>query len=119
MATGRLRTRLRDLPGMAIVDLSGDVDVFGEQALEAAYRQTAKKAPGAILFNFAGVDYINSKGIALFITLLMRARESGRELFASGLSDHYVDIFEITRLSDFIHVVPDEEAALAALARPS
>jgi hypothetical protein len=31
---------------------------------------------------------------------------------AYGLSDHYVEIFNITRLSDFVSVFPDEESAL-------
>jgi hypothetical protein len=31
-----------------------------------------------------------------------------------GLSDHYMEIFSITRLADFMQIYPDEEAALAA-----
>jgi hypothetical protein len=31
---------------------------------------------------------------------------------AYGLSEHYVEIFNITRLSDFVSVFPDEESAL-------
>jgi hypothetical protein len=33
---------------------------------------------------------------------------------AYGLSDHYQEIFEITRLSDFIAIFSDERAALAS-----
>ena len=46
----------------------------------------------------------------------MRAARPGdrasRRLLAYGLSDHYVEIFNITRLSDFVGVFPDEESAL-------
>jgi anti-anti-sigma regulatory factor len=59
------------------------------------------------------VDYINSTGIALIVGLLARARASRRRLLAYGLSDHYVEIFNITRLSDFVSVLPDEKSALA------
>ena len=34
-------------------------------------------------------------------------------LLASGLSEHYVEIFRITRLADFMSVFPDEASALA------
>ena len=48
------------------------------------------------------MDYINSTGIALIVGLLAKARASKRCLLAYGLSDHYVEIFNITRLSDFV-----------------
>ena len=66
--------------------------------------------------NFTGVDYINSTGIALIVGLLARARKSGRRLLTSGLSSHYVEIFQITRLSDFMSLYPDEATALAQVA---
>jgi hypothetical protein len=34
-------------------------------------------------------------------------------LAAFGLSDHYQDIFRITRLADYIPIYPDEGSALA------
>jgi anti-anti-sigma factor len=71
------------------------------------------KKPEAILLNFEEVDYINSTGIALIVGLLAKARVSQRRLVAYGLSDHYVEIFEITRLSDFMSVFPDEESAIS------
>jgi anti-anti-sigma regulatory factor len=45
----------------------------------------------------------------------MRAREEGYELVAYGLSNHYRQIFTITRLTDFIHVTDDEENAVKTL----
>ena len=35
-------------------------------------------------------------------------------MLACGLSDHYKEIFEITRIADFVTIVDDEQAALAA-----
>jgi anti-anti-sigma factor len=67
-----------------------------------------------ILLNFSDVDYINSTGIALIVGLLAQARKSHRKLVVYGLSDHYVQIFQITRLSDFMDIYQDELSALAA-----
>jgi anti-anti-sigma factor len=58
------------------------------------------------------VDYINSTGIALIVGLLARARKSHRRLLACGLSEHYIEIFQITRLADFMTVFPDEKSAV-------
>jgi anti-sigma B factor antagonist len=69
--------------------------------------------PGGIILNFGGVDYIDSAGIVLIGNLLAKARASKRRLLVYGLSNHYVEIFDITRLSDFVSIFPDEESALS------
>jgi anti-anti-sigma regulatory factor len=88
MPAKHLEATVRQEPGVAVIDLTGEINGFVE-------------------------DYINSTGIALIVSLLARARASKRRLLACNLSEHYVEIFEITRLSDFISVLPDEESAIA------
>ena len=111
----RLETRVRQQPGMAIIDLHGDIDGSAEQVLTDAYDKAERQDPADIVLNFAGVNYINSKGIALLVVLLRRAIRSGRRLLACALSDHYQEIFQITRLADYITICTDEERALAKI----
>ena len=113
MPTNHLEASVRREPGGAVLDLRGEINGFGQEALNAAYAEAEARDPEAIILNFEGVDYINSTGIALIVGLLARARASKRRLLAYGLSDHYVEIFEITRLSDFIGIYPDEMSALS------
>ena len=86
-----------------------------EDTLNAAYAEAETRNPDAILLNFSAVDYINSTGIALIVSLLARARKAQRRLLACGLSEHYVEIFHITRLADYMDVYPDEATALAQM----
>ena len=58
---------------------------------------------------------MNSSGIGLLVTLLIRANRQGQTIAAFGLSAHYRDIFELTRLDEAIHLYDTEEAALAAV----
>ena len=51
-------------------------------------------------------------GIAIIVGMLARARADGHIVRAFGLSDHYREIFEITRLSDFMAIYPSESSAL-------
>ena len=113
MATRHLEVEVRPTEGGAILDLRGEINGFGQEALDEAYAEAEDGDPEAILLNFEGVDYINSTGIALIVGLLARVRASKRRLLAYGLSEHYVEIFNITRLSDFVSVFPDEESALS------
>ena len=113
MPAKSLEARVRHQPKIAIVDLQGEIDSFAEDVLNAAYAEAESQDVNVILLNFTNVDYINSTGIALIVGLLARARKSKRRLLAYGLSDHYVEIFQITRLVDFMNVFPDEASALA------
>jgi anti-anti-sigma factor len=112
MPANHLEASVRQEPGGAVLDLRGEINGFAQEALDAAYAEAEKANPETILLDFEGVDYIDSTGIALIVSLLARARATKRRLVAYGLSDHYVEIFNITRLSDFVSVFPDEESAL-------
>ena len=99
--------------GGAVVILSGTVDRAAKQDLEAAYDQ-ASTSPGRVLLDFRDVDYINSTGIAVIVGILAMARAENREVGAFGLSEHYREVFNITRLADFMTIYEDETAAVAA-----
>jgi anti-sigma B factor antagonist len=113
MAVRHLEAEVRQKRGVVVLDLRGEINGFAQEALDAAYAEADAKNTKTILLNFEEVDYINSTGIALIVGLLAKARVSQRRLVAYGLSDHYVEIFEITRLSDFMSVFPDEESAMS------
>jgi len=92
--------------GTMVIELRGDIDGSARDALGAAYDAATPGA--ALLLDFGGVDYINSTGIALIVGLLARARADTLAVSARGLSAHYREIFEITRLSDFMTILADE-----------
>ena len=102
-------------PEVAIVELRGEINAHAEATLNAVYIEAATSQPAAILLDFAAVDYINSTGIALIVGLLAQAQQAGRALLVCGLSEHYVELFTITRLADYMRVFPDEASALASL----
>jgi anti-anti-sigma factor len=111
MATRELEVTVRRRGGAAIVDLVGDVDASAEQTLQRGYDEAAADG-GPVVLNFAAADYINSTGIALIVGLLAQARARDVPITACGLSDHYREIFEITRLADFMTIADNEEGAL-------
>lgn len=113
MSAKNLEASVRHQPKVAIIDLHGEINAFAEDRLNAAYAEAESQGADVILLNFSDVDYINSTGIALIVALLARARKSRRRLLACGLSDHYMEIFQITRLVDFMSVFPDEASALS------
>jgi anti-sigma B factor antagonist len=67
-----------------------------------------------IVLDFGGLEYMNSGGIGLLVTLLVRARRAGQRLLATGLSEHYRQILALTRLDEAIEVHDEGSAVLAA-----
>lgn len=112
--TSSYRVEVLTDPPTAVLVLTGQIDRDAAAALAAAYDTASAADPGVVVLDFTGVDYINSTGIALVVSLLGRARAERRAVHAAGLSDHYRHVFDITRLSDFIQVYADVETALAA-----
>jgi anti-anti-sigma factor len=113
MTTSELQAAVRERNGVALIDLVGDVDGSAEETLNEAYAQAAGTGAGSIALNFERTAYINSTGIALIVGLLAQARKNGVEVKAFGLSDHYREIFEITRLADFMTIADNEERAVS------
>lgn len=98
---------------LATIGLHGDINVAAEAGLGAAYAEVGALDAGAVLLDFTGTEYINSTGIALIVRLLADARRDRREVRACGLSPHYVEIFQITRLSDYMRIFDDQASATA------
>ena len=112
MATREAEAVVRERDGVAVIELRGRIDASAEPAFARAGAEAAALGRPELLLDFAGTDYINSTGIALIVGLLAQARTHGVGITACGLSDHYREIFEITRLADFMTITDSEDGAL-------
>lgn len=115
MAIGKVKMATRPARShAAVIDIEGEVSSFAEDELMAAYGDAVSLDATTVILNFTKTDYINSSGIGLLVTLLIRANRQEHRLFAYGLTEHYRRIFELTRLNEAIRVFENEPAALAA-----
>jgi anti-anti-sigma factor len=105
MSTKHFEAIGRYQSGSATIDLYGDLTAQAAEALNAAYTALESQNPGVIFFNFAGVDYLNSTGIALLIGLLERARQSSHTLMAYGLCPFYAELFQLAGLHRYIPIL--------------
>jgi anti-sigma B factor antagonist len=98
-----------------VIDIKGDITAASEEVLMDAYGRASGPGVQAIVLSFAGLDYMNSGGIGLLVTLLVRAQRQRQRVLAYGLSDHYRQIFELTRLDEAVGIHDSEDDALAEL----
>ena len=97
-----------------IVDAEGELTAFAENVLMDAYNRASDGHVRAIILNFEDLVYMNSSGIGLLVTLLIRINREKQQLLTYGLSDHHRSIFQITRFDDAIAIHDSEEEAVRA-----
>lgn len=112
MPTANLTMTVRKpTDGIRVIDIEGEITSFSEEEIKKAHEKAGDGAK-AVVLNFTGLEYMNSGGIGLLVTTLIRAQRAGHDLRAYGLSDHYRQIFSLTRLDEAIHIYEDETSAL-------
>jgi anti-sigma B factor antagonist len=94
-----------------VIDIHGEINANAEPVLMDAYNQACAAGSQSILLNFEDLKYMNSSGIGLLVTLLIRARRQNQRLVAFGLNEHYRQIFELTRLNEAIAIYGSEAEA--------
>jgi anti-sigma B factor antagonist len=99
-----------------VVDVRGEITAASEDALMDAFARAGGDGVRAVVLNFSELEYMNSGGIGLLVTLLVRANRTKQKLLAFGLNEHYRQIFELTRLDEAIGIYGSEADALAATA---
>jgi anti-sigma B factor antagonist len=98
----------------SVIDIHGEITARSEQQLMDAYARASGDRTRAIIMNFSELEYMNSGGIGLLVTMLVRANRQKQRLSAYGLNEHYRQIFELTRLDEAIAIHDGEAAAIDA-----
>ncbi len=94
-----------------------------EGRLDAAavrnHRDELKKATEGLdkwmVLNMDKVDFIDSSGLGLIVSLVRNARENSADVAISNLSPQAQTLFELTRMTRIFSIYADENAALEAL----
>lgn len=92
-----------DIDGQtAILKMKGDLTHTSEQRMNSAYDKAVRGKAKYLILDFHNVEYINSAGMSIIITMLTKAQEENRELAACGLTAHFQKIFNMVGLSKYI-----------------
>ena len=115
MTTGMTTLEVRLLTaGVSEIAIGGDVTSASEGRLIDAHVRASANGARVIVLDFGHLDYMNSGGIGVLVTLLIRVQRQGQRLMAVGLSEHYRQILALTRLDEAIGIHATEAEALAA-----
>jgi anti-sigma B factor antagonist len=101
MSSVDLRTRVSD--GHVIVALRGELDVADAAAVVAALAVVAARTP-QIIIDLAGLEFIDSSGVAALARGRKLARQHGGDLLLAAPGHEVLRVLALTRLIDVFPV---------------
>jgi len=104
----------RDRGSIAILDLSGRMDLSSGTMLKEHIKKLFEKNVTSIHLNLTGVEFINSSGLGSLVSIMKETRLAKGRLTLSNLANYVQEIFEITQLSHIFEIYATEEEALAS-----
>lgn len=98
-----------------LIAIAGEVTAAAESALADAHTEAVNLGATTVILDFSELEYMNSSGIGLLVTTLIRAQRQRQKLVAVGLNEHYRQIFALTRLDEAItiHATLDQALTVA------
>jgi anti-sigma B factor antagonist len=105
--------QMREQEGVAILSLSGRLDLASGATLKEQIKRLAEKEGNQVHLNLAEVEFINSSGLGALVSIMKEIRLLKGRLTLSNLASYVQEIFEITQLSHIFEIYATEEEALA------
>jgi anti-sigma B factor antagonist len=106
-----MKAATRQQSGSTIVDVSGDIDMGTSPGLRKLLLDSLSKT-ARLVVNMGEVRYIDSSGIASLVEVLMKARNSQKQLVLFGLNKTVQEVLQLTRLTTVFEIRATEEEAL-------
>ena len=97
-----------------VVRLEGRLDAAAVRDERDTLVEAADQAKKWLIINMDKVDFIDSSGLGLIVSLVRRTREHGSDLAMCNLTPQAQSLFELTRMTKIFAVHASEEAALEA-----
>jgi anti-sigma B factor antagonist len=115
-----LKYDVRQISDVTVLDLNGRLSLgealaFGPGSglvLSETIGELTKKGQKKILFNLAGVTYVDSSGVGQLVGALTTARNQGGDIKLLKPSIHVLDLLKTTKLDRVFDIQDDEAAAI-------
>src|SRR5687767_5864884 len=99
--------------GVTVITPSGRIDTTTSGAVEDATRRAVDAGARDIVVDFAGVEYISSAGLRVFLVLAKRMRDLQGRLVLCGMPEPVRQVFHLAGFMPLFRVERSQDAALA------
>ena len=98
-----------------ILPLEGEIDLHGSPEVAEALAALIKDEPRKVIVDLSKVSYIDSSGLAVLFEGMQKVEAYRGRLYLIGLQENVRVVFESSRLDQAFRILPDVDAALAAI----
>ncbi len=109
-----MEVSVSNLEGGVKIEIAGEVDMHNSPGLRDKLLEAAERKVPLVVVNLAGVDYIDSSGLATLVECLQHMATYGGKLALVGARKSTRDVFAIARLDKVFNFYDSEEEALGA-----
>ncbi|HYR57626.1 MAG TPA: STAS domain-containing protein [Chthoniobacteraceae bacterium] len=104
--------------GLHIIALEGEIDLACSPELRELLHEHAQAQRSALLLDFAGVNYVDSSGLATLVEYVRKVQDFGGRLALAAVNPRVRTILDLVRLSEIFPIYPTLAEAKLALAGP-
>ena len=97
---------------VVVLSLKGRLDLASGAGLKDEIKALLDKEKNLLHLNLSEVDFINSSGLGVLVSIMKEARLRKGRLTLSNLAAYVQEIFEITQLSHIFEIFNTEIEAL-------
>ena len=109
----------RSQDSLKIVSIAGNIILEEtEQIKNFVENLIENPAVKGIIINCEKVDYIDSSGLGLIVSVYKALKQSRRCFALTGLDSKTMEIFVLTRLNEILTITDTEDQAVAACSSP-
>lgn len=101
--------------GVVILAVDGNLDAEGTQALEEKVLALLEGGETRLLFDFTGLDYINSSGLRVLVLAYQRLKKAQGKVAICGVKDYIQEVFEVSGYDKIFPLYPARVEALGAM----
>ena len=113
--SGTYEITLARLGDVTLFGIKGELTAFSEPLFNNTYDRAIRQKTRKILFIFNRDAYINSAGIAIFIQIIAQTIKRNQLIGITGLSRHFVKIFNMLGITKFAKIYDSVQTAVEAL----
>ncbi len=100
---------------ITILAIDGNLDAEGTQAMEEKVVGLLEAGETGLLFDFSGLDYINSSGLRVLVLAYQRLKKASGKVAICGVKDYIQEVFEVSGYDKIFPLYTTKDDAIAAM----
>ncbi len=101
--------------GITILAIDGNLDAEGTQLMEEKVVGLLEGGETSLLFDFSGLDYINSSGLRVLVLAYQRLKKTSGKVAICGIKDYIQEVFEVSGYDKIFPLYTTKEDAVSAM----